>query len=448
MTDANDVEMKEEEIEDESESEESSEDEGDEVEEEEKQAYIPGLSRPLKKGEGLDFDPSVYKVFHTFTTDWPCLSFDVVPDGLGENRTTFPAECYIVSGTQAEKDRDNEIVVMGLKNLSEMRPPKEAKGDDSDTSEDESEDEDEESIKKREPIMHGMIIPHFGSINRVRAERLGDSTVCACWNAQGRVQIWNITEALNSVHLMKGGKQSQEMKGRSLFTHNGTGKEGYGLAWSSLKKGDLATGDIIRKIFIWQMKEGGEWAVGSTPLTGHKKSIEDLAWSPTENGLLASCSSDQSIKLWDTRANPKEACVCTVNKAHDSDVNVISWNRHDNLIVSGGDDGELKIWSLKTIQFGQPVARFKYHSGPITSVEWHPQETTTFMASSEDDQTTIWDIATEADGANTIEGVPPQLMFVHMGQKEVKEVHWHPQIPGLAINTSIDGFNVFKTINI
>ena len=49
------------------------------------------------------------------------------------------------------------------------------------------------------------------------------------------------------------------------------------------------------------------------------------------------------------------------------------------------------------------------------------QETTTFMASSEDNQTTIWDIAMEADGGDeqSIEGVPPQLLFIHMGQKEV-----------------------------
>ncbi|CAL2038422.1 unnamed protein product [Caenorhabditis brenneri] len=460
MSGNNDVEMHEEEpveeVEDESSEEEEDDevdtgDEDEEVPENQRQAYIPGLSRPLKKGEELDFDPSAYKLFHSFNSDWPCLSFDIVKDGLGDNRTGFPAECYIVSGTQADKPRDNEIIVMGLKNLTTMRKQKENKGDDSDTSEDESDDEDDaDAIKKREPKMHAVSIPHFGGINRIRADRLGDSTVCACWSDQGRVQVWNITDALNYSHGMTGDSKTEVQKvDRPLFTNNGSGKEGYGLAWSSLKTGDLATGDIIKKIYLWQMKEGGQWAVGANPLTGHKKSVEDLAWSPTETGLLASASADGTIKLWDTRSAPKEANVCTVQKAHESDVNVISWNRHENLIVSGGDDGELKVWSLKTIQFGQPVAVFKYHNGPITSVEWHPDETTTFMASGEDDQTTIWDIATETDdGGQSIEGVPPQLMFVHMGQKEVKEVHWHPQIPGLAVNTSIDGFNVFKTINV
>lgn len=55
-----------------------------------------------------------------YFSDWPCLTFDIARDGLGDNRTTYPMECYIVSGTQAEKAGQNELLIMGLKNLTEL----------------------------------------------------------------------------------------------------------------------------------------------------------------------------------------------------------------------------------------------------------------------------------------------------------------------------------------
>ena len=62
----------------------------------------------------------------------------------------------------------------------------------------------------------------------------------------------------------------------------------------------------------------------------------------------------------------------------------------------------------------------KYHSKPITSIEWNYTDSTVFAASSEDDQLTIWDLAVEKDDnveedekmKDELKDYPEQLLLV------------------------------------
>lgn len=49
------------------------------------------------------------------------------------------------------------------------------------------------------------------------------------------------------------------------------------------------------------------------------------------------------------------------------------------------------------LQSGAPVATFKHHTAPVTSVEWHPTDSTVFASAGADDQIGLWDLALEKD---------------------------------------------------
>lgn len=78
--------------------------------------YLPGI-RQLDKDEVLEPDLTVYEMLHHMNVNWPCLSFDILRDNLGDERHRYPATAYIVSGTQADTAKKNEVLVMKMSQL-------------------------------------------------------------------------------------------------------------------------------------------------------------------------------------------------------------------------------------------------------------------------------------------------------------------------------------------
>lgn len=322
----------------------------------------------------------------------------------------------------------------------------------------------------------------------------GNRTVAATWSELGHVFLWDLSKQLTVVEECKSTETFN--KGRAppkhFYKFSGHKVEGYAMDWSPMAQGFLATGDCNKNIHIWKPEESFSWKVDSNPLIGHTSSVEDIQWSPTEPTVLASCSVDKSIRIFDIRSKPSSACMITAREAHSTDINVISWNRKDStFLLSGGDDGAIKTWDLRMFAkvtknattTPAPIAMFRHHVQPVTSIEWHPNDSTVFAASSDDNQITLWDLAVEKDdeeeeeeeneemkassshhgddkslgGTSSKENspqdgrlnqLPPQLLFIHQGQNEVKEVHWHPQIDGLLISTALSGFDIFRTVSV
>lgn len=150
----------------EDESTESSEDDDESMENTEKtqensvtKVYLPGQS--LEEGEELTVDKSAYRLLHHAQSGAPCLSFDVIPDDLGNSRESYPLSMYIVAGTQAARSHVNNLLVMKMSNLHGTRLR--CGNAESEDSSDSEEDNDE-----RKPVMSVAPVKHQGCINRVR----------------------------------------------------------------------------------------------------------------------------------------------------------------------------------------------------------------------------------------------------------------------------------------
>jgi len=443
--------------------------------------YLPGLDK-LKPGEVLEHDPSAYVMLHRAEMNAPCLSFDILRDDDGENRSEFPASCFIVCGTQSGgKKREDKVMVLKMTNLTKTLKEKKKKEKANEDDESESDSSDEESSDEEEeedPILKPAMINQMGACNRIRATKINSKRFAASWSELGKVFIYDLTKPWNALtggeaSLKDYNSQRLDARIKPCASFKGHLTEGFAMDWSTTVPGRLITGDCKGGIHSWTPRPDAAdaWTVDQRPFVGHKESVEDLQWSPTEANVFASGSVDKTLRIWDTRANPASANMLTVDEAHEADINVISWNRTEPFIVSGGDDALLKVWDLRKLQSSRtpsPVATFKHHSSAITSVEWHPTDSSVFASSGADDQIVQWDLAVEKDdlaasnddaaaqassstdmeAEDSLEKVPPQLLFIHMGQKEIKEIHWHPQIPGMMISTALDGINVFKTISV
>ena len=421
-------------------------------EQKEPEIYLPHKSKPLGPDEMLEADPSVYEMLHNVNLPWSCLTLDIMPDSLGNERRSYPASVYLTTATQASKPKDNELITMKLSSL--------AKTLEKDESDDEDNDEEEEEDNDSDPIMDSETVPLKSTTNRIRVSPHAGETgeyLTALMEENGEVLIYDLL-AQNKAFDTPGYMIPKTAK-RPLHTIRNHGNvEGYGLDWSPLiKTGSLLTGDCSGRIHLTN-RTTSNWVTDKTAFTASEASIEDIQWSTGEQTVFATAGCDGYVRIWDTRSKQHKPALSVA--ASKSDVNVISWSEKlSYLLASGHDDGTWGVWDLRNFTgptTPSPVAHYDFHKAPITSIAFNPLDESVISVSSEDNTVTLWDLAVEADDeeitnqqkeSRELYDIPPQLLFVHW-QRHVKDVRWHKQIPGCLVSTGSDGLNIWKTISV
>ena len=418
----------------------------------------------LKEGEILDFDNNAYEMLHRCKVEWPCMSVDFL---LKENSSIssfkdfyipnnkrkmtddkYPYNTYIIAGSQTS-EKDGYFYFMKWYNM------RRTKFDDDPEKEDEDEDENEDKIN---PFMKYEKIKVKGNINRVKSMK--NSLICALWNDSPSVDIIDCEELFNNIEYQEEIKVEQDVninknknkkmkkeKYKKIFKKNLPQKsEGFALDWNNKIPFVLSIGGYDKKVCIYKPKdENISDIIQGEIFSGHTDSVEDVQWSPNEENVIASCSIDKSIRFWDIRQqNPPKI----IKNAHNSDVNVISWNTLRNtLLASGGDDNTFKVWDLRYINEA-PITEIKWHTGPINSLMWDPFDESQLAVCSEDNRLSVWDFSVEPDEKKLFDNynneIPQQLVFLHQGQINLKDVKFHPLFKNMMISSAENGLNLFR----
>ena len=120
-----------------------------------------------------------------------------------------------------------------------------------------------------------------------------------------------------------------------------------------------ASDDQTVRIWNWQSR------TCLAVLTGHNHYVMCAQWHPTED-LILSASLDQTIRVWDISGLRKrntsiinenqnssgdvfgsvDAVVKFVLEGHSRGVNWAAFHPSNNLVVSGADDREVKVWRM------------------------------------------------------------------------------------------------------
>jgi katanin p80 WD40 repeat-containing subunit B1 len=137
----------------------------------------------------------------------------------------------------------------------------------------------------------------------------------------------------------------------------------------------------------------------ATVFAGHRAAVDCCEVHPFVSLIAASGSKDCCVKVWDARkkttssgpaggsgAAPAQSLVTF--RGHSDAVSIVRFTPDGRWIVSGGLDGEIRIWDLAA---GKNLATFQT-GGAVTSLDFHPQEF--LMCSASDRRLCVWDLDT------------------------------------------------------
>jgi Prp8 binding protein len=146
----------------------------------------------------------------------------------------------------------------------------------------------------------------------------------------------------------------------------------------------LASSGFDRQIFLWKVY--GECDNVSV-MSGHTGAVVQLKFSP-DGDTIYTASTDKTVGVWDTCTGERIKRM----KGHTSFVNSVDCSRGSKpLVVSGGDDCQVKVWDRRR---RQPLSSLN-STYQVTSVCFN-EDASQVMSAGIDNMVKVWDLRKNA----------------------------------------------------
>ena len=356
--------------------------------------------------------PFLYDTVLTQMLDWPSLTVDWLPGKEEIEDADYSAQ-KLVLGTHTNREEQDHIIVATVRlpnkktALAGSHPP----------SSKNPANPSHLLSQLESKIERFSIINHEGEINKARHMPQRPSLL-ATKTSSGEVHVFDIKK-----HPVQ---TEDEEEPRPEMKLVGQEKEGFGLDWSPVTAGLIASGADDQIVCVWDINRTPHRTT-VTPIKQFRKHtsiVSDVSWSSHSPHILASCGDDKLLLLWDTRQSDPTHTIT----AHSNEVNSVDFNKVEEFVLAtGSSDCTVALWDCRNLSV--QMAQLEHHKDCVYHVHWAPFSRSILASGGSDRRVCIWDVSRlgEEQGEEDNEDGPPELLFIHAGHTaSISDLCWNP----------------------
>jgi histone-binding protein RBBP4 len=374
------------------------------------------------------------------------IDYSVVPRQTGVWKSTTSASIQLTSGRVPGTNYAKHRLLLGTHTaddqpnylqIASVQLPKPPKPDAKDYNEETGEvgghggPTNKEKVEVKFHIIQK--IKHPGEVNKARYQPQNPNLI-ATMCTDGRVLIWDKSKHSS----MPSDNQKPQIE---LIGH---ASEGYGLSWSPLEEGHLATASEDHTVRLWDINTATKdhsTIQASRVYTHHTSIVNDVQYHPFHKSLLGTVGDDLTLQIIDTRSdNYTKAAVKSGDDQHKAAINALAFNpASEYTLATGSEDNTIAIWDMRNLRAKQHA--LEGHTDSVTALEWHPFEESVLGSSSYDRRIIFWDLAKvgEEQSPEDSQDGPPELLFMHGGHtNRISDFSWNMHNPWVVCSAADD----------